>query len=171
MKICIFAILSFIISATAYAGCRNDMPRQTPTAHFIDHGDGTVTHMTTGLMWMRCRAGTVWTGSGCGSVGNQNRSWLGALQNAQNTTFAGYTDWRVPNLKELNSIVDRSCTWPAVNSEIFPDLINGLYLVVTPVTTNANKIWSINLHYDGSFNNSFDKTSGVHYLYLVRDAD
>jgi hypothetical protein len=61
--------------------------------NFIDNGDGTVTDSATGLMWMKgdSEAGMI---------------WQDALDYAENLEYAGYSDWRLPNAKELESIID-----------------------------------------------------------------
>ena len=61
--------------------------------NYIDMGDGTIIDKSTGLMWMQ-------DDSGEGIV------WKDALTYAENSNFAGYSDWRLPNVKELQSIVD-----------------------------------------------------------------
>lgn len=60
---------------------------------FVDHGDGTVTDRATGLMWMK---------EDCG----RGMTWEDALAYCENLEFAGHSDWRLPNAKELQSIVD-----------------------------------------------------------------
>jgi len=60
---------------------------------FIDNDDDTVTDQATGLMWMREDSG-------------EGLTWEEALAYAENLEFAGYDDWRLPNAKELQSIVD-----------------------------------------------------------------
>jgi len=62
---------------------------------FVDNGDGTVTDSATGLMWMQADSG-------------QAVDWEGALNYAEDLDYAGYADWRLPNAKELQSIVDYS---------------------------------------------------------------
>ncbi|MHC4445213.1 MAG: Lcl C-terminal domain-containing protein [Planctomycetota bacterium] len=61
--------------------------------NFIDNGNGTVTDTVTNLMWQQADSGT-------------GMNWQGALNYAENLTLAGYDDWRLPNAKELQSIVD-----------------------------------------------------------------
>lgn len=63
------------------------------TNNFRDNGDGTITDLATGLMWKK-------KDSGYGMV------WREALAYCEDLTFAGYDDWRLPNAKELQSIVD-----------------------------------------------------------------
>ncbi len=60
---------------------------------FLDNGDGTITDRATGLMWMKRDSGKPMT-------------WRQALAYAANLSHAGYDDWRLPNVKELQTIVD-----------------------------------------------------------------
>ena len=60
---------------------------------FTDNGDGTVTDEATGLMWMKADSG-------------KGMDWPAALKYAEDMEFAGHSDWRLPNAKELQSIVD-----------------------------------------------------------------
>ena len=59
----------------------------------VDNGDGTITDQATGLMWSRADSGTAY-------------DWRGALEYAEEAVLAGHDDWRLPNAKELQSIVD-----------------------------------------------------------------
>lgn len=62
---------------------------------FTDNGDGTITDNATGLMWMQDDNG-------------KGIAWEAALAYAEGAAFAGYDDWRLPDVKELQSIVDYS---------------------------------------------------------------
>ncbi len=78
-------------------GCPNDASR------FTDHGDGTVTDNCTGLTWQKESSDV----NDDGNIDNSDRlSWCGALSYCLNLTFAGHADWRLPNVRELQSIVD-----------------------------------------------------------------
>jgi hypothetical protein len=59
----------------------------------VDSGNGTVTDRATGLTWMKADSG-------------QGMDWPSALQYAEGMDYAGHSDWRLPNAKELQSIVD-----------------------------------------------------------------
>ncbi|MFZ4482161.1 MAG: DUF1566 domain-containing protein, partial [Rhodoferax sp.] len=92
----------------------------TPTEDFNDNLDGTVTHRLTGLTWMRCSVGMTWTGETCSGVAN-TFTWEQALK--LTATFAGKSDWRMPTIAELNTIVDigaQGSLVPMINSTIFP---------------------------------------------------
>lgn len=72
---------------------------------FTDNGNGTVSDCGTGLMWMKNDSGYFNTGDS--SDGKVN--WKQALKFAEyanSINYAGYSDWRLPNAKELQSIVD-----------------------------------------------------------------
>lgn len=74
---------------------------------FSDNGDGTITDNATGLMWQQEDDGNTY-------------NWNDALTYASNSELAGYTDWRVPNTKELQSIVDYDkTTFPAIDEDYF----------------------------------------------------
>ncbi|MDC7224358.1 MAG: DUF1566 domain-containing protein [Spirochaetales bacterium] len=69
---------------------------------FEDNEDGTITDHATGLMWMTADSGWFKVGD----VNNGTMNWEDALAWCENLEFAGYSDWRLPNAKELQSIVD-----------------------------------------------------------------
>ncbi len=76
--------------------------------NFVVNGDGTITDPTTGLMWQQASASGTYT-------------WAQGLSYCENLSLGGYSDWRMPTIKELASIVDLSKSSPAVNPEFFPD--------------------------------------------------
>lgn len=150
--ILVFALLIFEQPLHAQT-CRNDITPTTPSQDFTNHDDGTVTHRKTGLMWMRCALGQSWNGAGC-TGDTQSYTWQDALQVADGFSFAGHSDWRLPDIKELGSIVEQACFSPAINATVFP---------ATPSIT----FWSASL-YAGSvfyawnvdFINGFDYFDG-----------
>ncbi len=73
---------------------------------FVDNGDGTVTDKATGLIWSKDDSG-------------EGFLWKDTLAYAENATVAGYDDWRLPNIKELQSIADYSGVFPAINTTFF----------------------------------------------------
>ncbi|RPD94096.1 DUF1566 domain-containing protein [Aureibaculum marinum] len=74
--------------------------------NFVDNGDETITDKATGLMWSKNDNG-------------EAINWEAALAYAENATIAGYTDWRLPNIKELQSIADYSGDFPAMDTTYF----------------------------------------------------
>lgn len=123
---------SLILLYTAQAQtCNSSIPPSTPDSQFTDNADGTVTDNQTELIWMRCSLGQTWGGGTCsGSISTFN--WQTALNAATSHSFAGNSDWRLPNVRELASIIEISCFSPAINSTIFPLTPNGWYWSATP---------------------------------------
>ena len=80
--------------------------------------EGEVTDTLTGLIWRRCSEGQSWTGSTC--AGSEAYfTWPGALERAQ-LAAAGGVPWRLPNVKELASLVDENRIVPAIDIDAFP---------------------------------------------------
>lgn len=71
--------------------------------NFVDNGDGTISDLATGLMWQKTDDGI-------------SRNWEEALENAEDLKLSDYSDWRLPNAKELQSIVDYSRSPQTTNS-------------------------------------------------------
>lgn len=114
----------------------------TPTSDFTIHHDGTVTHNTTGLMWMRCALGQDWDGERCLGFPVES-NWQLALARALSSNFAGYSDWRLPNKIELESIIEERCYFPTINSQIFPNTISSWHWTSTPYIQNPLRAYSI----------------------------
>ncbi len=76
-----------------------------PENRFTDNSDGTVTDHCTGLMWQKATAET----NGDGQTPDDESDavlWCDALAYCENLSFAGHDDWRLPNVRELQSVVD-----------------------------------------------------------------
>lgn len=117
-------MLSVAPMAWAQVNCKPDnLVASTPLSRFTIHGDGTVTDLKTGLMWKQCSEG--FSGDGCLTGRMQNAFWDATLNSIKTLNegngFAGYKDWRLPNIKELHSIVEAQCYRPAVNLDVFPN--------------------------------------------------
>lgn len=118
-------LLATLLATTVQAQTCNtsSIVATTPSSRFTVNGNGTATDKQTGLMWKQCLEGR--SGESCYSGAPVNLGWDEALQvpAALNASggFAGYTDWRLPNIKELLSIVERQCYDPALNLMVFPN--------------------------------------------------
>ncbi|WP_445428003.1 Lcl C-terminal domain-containing protein [Alishewanella sp. HL-SH05] len=148
-----------VLSANA-ATCQENVPATTPNIDFTVHSDGTVTHKSTGLMWMRCSLGQSWDGSTCtGSA--STLTWANGLAAAKSHEFAGYSDWRLPNHKELYSIVEGRCFLPAINTDIFPNTPANLFWSSSP-----NNGAAFLKHYVDFINGNAEGAVGSNNLYV-----
>ena len=63
------------------------------------------------------------------------------------SSYGGFSDWRLPTVKELQSIVDYSCYKPSINSKYFPDTVTNFddwYLSSTIYTSKPDSVFIIN---------------------------
>lgn len=129
-----------------WAGCDANVPATTPTVDFtLDDVNGLATHRKTGLTWMRCALGQVWDQTNKTCTGTPSTyTWEQALQVAESTSFAGAGDWRLPNVKELGSIVEESCYEYAVNATVFPGMVgNAWYWSSSVYASDPGYTWGV----------------------------
>lgn len=104
-------------SARCFLFCLGALALAPVRAEWIGRADGTVFDTDTGLIWMRCAVGQSWTGTTCSGAATHH-TWAQAV--ALSSNHAGYTDWRLPNIRELQSIINYWNASPAVDSGAFP---------------------------------------------------
>ncbi len=130
----------------------------TPTSTFTDNGDGTVTHGLTGLMWKQCIQGL--SGANCATGAATAMTWRAALVAGVADTTAGYSDWRLPNKKELESIVEYCGYFPAINKTLFPftsALPTLFFWSATSYAQEPLNAWFVN--FDLGFSSNYFKTT------------
>lgn len=104
--------------------------------------DGTVTDLNTGLMWKRCMEGQTWSNGTCiGTPSTYTFAQANALTGA--VTFAGQSDWRVPSIRELTTIVDYTLANPAIDLNAFPNTYGIFVRSSSSNSYNANCPWSV----------------------------
>ena len=124
-------ILAMILSGAGlvYAECNQNILPTRPETIYIDNLNGTVTDKKTGLIWKQCTEGQTSTNRPCDTGFAKTFTWQMALQHVEEVNssggFAGYTDWRLPNYRELASLVEYQCDNPAINSSLFPNTISS----------------------------------------------
>ena len=140
------------------------VPESTPASAFTNNNDGTVTHNLTGLIWKHCAEGQTWDGSTCtGSA--TTVTWANALTQAKNATFAGHTDWRLPNKKELESIIEFCGYSPSINQILFPATPTSVFWSGSSYVPDPSAAWGV---YFGSGSILADVKSDGNYVRLVR---
>ncbi len=115
--------------------------------NFADNGDGTVGDLATGLMWQQDDSGAA-------------MDWQGALSYAEDLTLAGYDDWRLPNAKELQGIVDYTRS-PATTASAAIDPVFGATVIIDEGgQTNYPFYWTSTTHVGG-------QSSGTYAAYIA----
>lgn len=143
-------LIASITAFTSQAACRDDITPSTPTNRFTVHDDGTVTDTQTGLLWQRCSLGQSWDGNSC--IGDAaSYTWQGALTAAEDNKFAGISNWVLPNIKQLTSIVEVACFLPAINSTVFPNTPSGIFWTNSPYADGNDRAFYVSF-YNGSDN-------------------
>jgi len=120
--------------ASSYTGTFGEDHDYQPAAtqmSYTDNGDGTITDNRTGLMWLK---------DANQYNGGATQTWEAALSGCEGFTYAGYTDWRLPNVKELITIVRYEGSAPYINTTYFLNTQSNYYWTSTtyvPITTYA----------------------------------
>ncbi len=109
---------------------------------FVDNDDGTVTDTCTGLMWQKDTADV--NDDGQIDFPGDTLPWCDALSYCENLSFAGHDDWRLPNARELQSIVDYGRSNPAIDP-VFGALLE-FYWSSTSYAETANDAWGVGFH-------------------------
>ncbi|WOH38885.1 DUF1566 domain-containing protein [Thalassotalea fonticola] len=137
------AIPAFV-SSTAFAqrgevdtsySCMYNVPQTAPNSRFDISEDGaSVLDLKTNLTWSRCDLGQVWDNEIQQCQGSALLvDWQVAHEKALIYSASNKNEWRVPNIKELSSIIEERCTRPAANIAVFPSIILGkTYISSTP---------------------------------------
>ncbi len=133
-----------------------------PSPRFTDNGDGTVTDNLTGLMWAKDAQAI---------PGIKN--WADAITASESLSLGtagcstSYVDWRLPNRKELESLIDFSNDSPALPSgHPFTNLVNNYYWSSTTRegVPHAQQAWQVLLSAGNC--STAHKTDTVNYKYV-----
>jgi len=165
------------------------VPRHGPASHYKDNGDGTFTDKVTNSMWeIKTDDDSshdvdntyTWTegddedtdpdgtlfevflkalNSTCEGEGVTDCKTHKDCAEGQKCGFAGHRDWCIPDVKELQSIVDYGTFRPA--SSVFGETATTYYWSATPSAINTNNAWTVNF-FDGLVLNSSKKLDSLH---------
>ena len=113
--------------------CNDNALISTPTERFVKHNDGLVFDKATRLEWQMCVTGLL--GADCELGVVRYFSWWDAQAEVTvfNNSNRGDTDWRLPDVKELYSIIETACEEPSLNKLVFPN---------HPLLPAISKSWS-----------------------------
>ncbi len=109
-----------------------------------DAGDGTVGDPRTGLVWDRCSIGQGTAPTCAGDA--EMVTWETALQRVQQRnaqSWNGHNDWRLPNAKELASLLHPSRRMPAIDADLFPNTLGAAYWSSTSQVDFPGNAWTV----------------------------
>ena len=123
----------------------------TIPSQFTDNGDGTITDHLTDLVWQKVPS-------------SDSITWEDALAYADTLTSAGDTSWRLPNIKELQSINDESIIAPSVNHNYFTGITVSKYWSSTTLPNHTTEAWYLDTQFGIT---TYDVKTIKHYVLCV----
>lgn len=160
MNLKLIPLVFCMTAGAAYADCKTNIPADTTPTQFVIGKDAAgkpiVTDNATGLVWQRCSVGQ--TGDDCAGTATTFSKWVKARGAAKN-------GWRLPNEKELLSIVDIRCQNPAIDSAVFPNTQPEQYWSSSRYARGTYMAWRVSF-LDGNANYTSTDQSG--FVRLVR---
>lgn len=130
-------------AAQAIAEC-NPFLQSQETLQRYEAMDHVVLDRVTNLIWERCPVGYRWETSSCSRIEGfpVQFSWEAALQYA----FTRPAGWRLPNPKELESLIKRNCYSPALDTAAFSDLPLGFHWTSAARPQDVKTAWAVDLN-------------------------
>ena len=120
--------------------------------HFTENGNGTITDNVTNLVWQKIHS-------------TDSLTWEQSLTYADTVTTGGYTDWRLPNIKELQSINDENLINPSINNTFFSNVGVNKFWSSTSLPNQTAKAWYLSTQFGIT---TYDAKTVKHYIYCVR---
>jgi len=131
-----------------------------PDPRFTDNGDDTMTDNLTGLMWTKDA-----------NLPNGTMDWYSALDFCNNLELGGHTDWRLPNVNELESLINaneaNSATW--LNGQGFTNVQARNYWSSTTYASSTGGTWVVGMRGGGV--GAFYRSNYSFYVWPVRAVD
>ena len=130
-------------------------------APYTDNGNGTVKDSATGLVWQKCIAGQSTTLGDCSTGSISSYTWLGAIAYCEGLTLGGSSDWRLPNINELGSIINYTKSIsPTIDTTVFSNPQSEYYWSSNTYAQNTSNAWYIDFTYGNVHN--YNKTDGFY---------
>jgi len=133
-----------------YANDDGDLQRGIARS-YTDNGDGTVTDNATTLMWQK-------------EDDNNTYNWENAKSYCEDLTLATKSDWRLPSIEELRSLVDYNKSNPAIDT-VFTNTSSSYFWSSTTVASNTSNAWNVNFN---NGNDNWNNKSNSNYVRCVR---
>ena len=159
-KFIIIAVL-IVNSGNAQQTINLNIKHDWEISRYTTNADNTVTDTKTNLIWKKCSEGS--SDNNCTTGSDVTYTWQEALNLSNNSNDT----WRLPNIKELRSLVAYDRHNPAINTSIFPNTPSEFFWSSSPYTSD-DRFVSILTFFYGS-DNIGGRRAGEHHVRLVRD--
>ena len=142
------ALISFSSFDALSQTCEDYIPDEWQDSRYTDNNNQTITDNTTELMWKKCSEGL--SGNDCNVGSVTTHTWKGALDMG-GSSFAGYSDWRLPNIKELGTLVKRNCYTLAINEIMFPNTPSSSFWSSSLNANDSDLVWQRGFNYGHTY--------------------
>ena len=137
-------------SYTATFGEDHDYGNSASTMSFTIYNGAAWGGTATSSVTVDNRTGLMWVTNPVDAGISGTTDWEGAITLCEGLAYASFADWRLPNIKELVSIVDYSCQSPSINTAYFLNTQSSYYWSSTTTTVpSSSYAWSVSFN-DGS---------------------
>ena len=141
----------------------------TSSQYIVSSNGQEVIDSKTGLIWRRCSEGQTWSGSTCTAAAlTFGYTHEAALAKATSQALATNLAWRLPNVKELASIVERTKDNPPIDLIAFPATPISVFWSASPSVTDPTRAWYVGFDYYG-FTSNFSRSFTAN-IRLVRSS-
>ena len=124
----------------------------------VINGDLITIDNNTGLMWAS-------NGDEAGCFNGQSATWYDSINYCNTLDFASHLDWRLPNKRELESLINSGEAGPAINTTYFPNTQSHSYWSSTSYIYNSTYSWTVDFLLGNTW---FSSNTSNRYLRAVR---
>ncbi len=117
-----FLLIGGLVMPAYAQKCDASKTATAPFSRFSDAASATIIDNKNRNIWLRCPVGMSWDGSSCAGI-SLKYTWAEAVVTVEELNekkLAGRTDWRLPTVDELASVVELRCFKPAIDLKAFP---------------------------------------------------
>ncbi len=113
-----------------HARCVLAAPAAPLSERFTADGRGSIIDNRTGLIWQQGES-------------SEPMTWEEAREYPQHLSLAGQTDWRLPDIKELESLIDEHLVHPSIPKALFPAVTESQYWTSTTLANHTTRAWTV----------------------------